>query len=180
MLLSPSPAAVAELVMGHQRLVYKAAHRYSRLKSLTWEELCSEGNVALFYAARAYDPGRGYAFSTFAVPCIYRAMTSAIRRRRGESDRPHRLTRPRRGVVYCTTGLEKPPRPPQIQSPDVSAHLAKLTQTERYIVARRFGLDDDPPQSFPEIAAAIGRTLRDTKAMFRRAVAVMGAGRHVL
>jgi RNA polymerase sigma-32 factor len=60
------PAALAEVVAAHARLVVSMAGRFSR-SGLSTAELVAEGNLGLVEAARRFDATKGARFSTYAA-----------------------------------------------------------------------------------------------------------------
>lgn len=70
------------LVEMHLKLVYKCAHKLKRQGVLDFDELVSEGHVALIACARcpSYDPAKSK-FSSYAIPSIIRKMVHAIRQK---------------------------------------------------------------------------------------------------
>ncbi len=70
------------LLREHLSLVYHVARQVSRALAARTDvdELVSCGTLGLIDALDAYDPGRGLAFSTFAVPRIRGAMLDELRR----------------------------------------------------------------------------------------------------
>lgn len=58
-----------QLVTENLALVHACANRF-RGRGAEYEELYSAGCVGLVKAAKGFDPGRGFAFSTYAVPVI--------------------------------------------------------------------------------------------------------------
>ncbi len=69
-LLSPAPTRTAEtLVLEHRRLARHLAQRYVRTADQR-EDLEQVAYLGLVKAARRFDPDRGVAFTTFAVPTV--------------------------------------------------------------------------------------------------------------
>lgn len=70
------------LLHEHLSLVHHVARQLSRALAAQAdvEELVSCGTLGLIDALEAYDPGRGLAFSTFAVPRIRGAILDELRR----------------------------------------------------------------------------------------------------
>lgn len=79
--------AFAELTARYIPLIrYKAAPFHSaRLEA---DDLCQEGLVGLFHAARAYDSSNGTAFRTFAGTCIANRMIMFYRSALSGKNRP--------------------------------------------------------------------------------------------
>ena len=78
--LAASGDRIAEeaLVMRYNRLVRVCARPYF-LAGGDSEDLIQEGMVGLLNAIRAYDPGKGSSFRTYAETCIRNRILSAIR-----------------------------------------------------------------------------------------------------
>nr|BBH92054.1 hypothetical protein KTA_02530 [Thermogemmatispora argillosa] len=79
----PGRAPGTALVERNLRLVVSVARTYAPLLragrlSLDLADLIQAGNLGLLEAARRYDPGRGYRFSTYAVWWIRLAICQAI------------------------------------------------------------------------------------------------------
>jgi RNA polymerase sigma factor for flagellar operon FliA len=76
------PTMADPLVSANLGLVYDLAARLSRGRSIGVElnDLVGAGVQGLIQAARAFDPSRGLAFSTFAVARIRGAMLDELRR----------------------------------------------------------------------------------------------------
>jgi RNA polymerase sigma-32 factor len=73
------PAAAAQLVSSHLRLVSKIAMGY-RGYGLPVSELISEGNVGLMQGVKKFDPDRGFRLSTYAMWWIKASMQEFILR----------------------------------------------------------------------------------------------------
>lgn len=67
-------AAKHKLVEANLRLVLYFARRM-RWRGVDTVDLVQEGNIALLRAAESFDPGRGFAFGSFACTAIRRAMS---------------------------------------------------------------------------------------------------------
>jgi RNA polymerase sigma factor (sigma-70 family) len=73
---------VNRLVQENRRLVDFAVSRYLKrfhVEGMEREDLVSWGLMGLVHAARAWDPGRGLAFSTLAVTAIERMISRGVR-----------------------------------------------------------------------------------------------------
>jgi RNA polymerase sigma-32 factor len=73
------PAAAAQLVSSHLRLVAKIAMGY-RGYGLPVAELISEGNIGLMQGVKKFDPERGFRLSTYAMWWIKASMQEFILR----------------------------------------------------------------------------------------------------
>lgn len=69
------------MLESHLPLVHHTARKLSRTLSSRFEhdELVSFGTLGLMNALEAFDPDRGFAFSTFAIPRIRGAILDAVR-----------------------------------------------------------------------------------------------------
>ncbi|HEY0995406.1 MAG TPA: sigma-70 family RNA polymerase sigma factor [Gemmatimonadaceae bacterium] len=78
----PADAARDALVEQHLGLVHHLARRVARRlgAAVGVAELVSAGSVGLLQAVDEFDPSRGLAFSTYAVPRIHGAMLDELRR----------------------------------------------------------------------------------------------------
>ena len=76
------PYLQEELVVNYQGLVYKLAHKIVRkLKQGTEvEDLISDGMVGLVKAIEAFEPERGFKFSTYATPVVRGSILNGLRR----------------------------------------------------------------------------------------------------
>ena len=120
---------------------------------LAYADLLQEGRIGLWRALQGYDPERGTAFSTYAVPAIARAVWRAV-----------------------SLAQRKPPeqlmsQPPQ-EAPDLEEHVERVISYEllhdlvaalprrrwRAVIVTHYGLDGHPAQSLSEIAQAWGVT----------------------
>lgn len=76
------PMLQEELVIHYQGLVYKLAHKIvKKLRQGTEvEELISDGMLGLVKAIDAFEPERGFKFSTYATPVIRGSIYNGLRR----------------------------------------------------------------------------------------------------
>jgi len=77
------PATRDRLLSEHLGLVHHVARRLQRRLSdqVEYDELLGPGTIGLMEAVESFDPDRGMAFSTFAVPRIRGAILDDLRRR---------------------------------------------------------------------------------------------------
>lgn len=76
------PMLQEELVVHYQGLVYKLAHKIVRKlrQGTEVEELISDGMLGLVKAIDAFEPERGFKFSTYATPVIRGSIYNGLRR----------------------------------------------------------------------------------------------------
>ena len=80
---TPSASGPEALVLGHRRLARHLAQRYVRGGDQS-EDLEQVAYLGLVKAARRFDPDRGVAFTTFAVPTVLGELRRHVVERGGE------------------------------------------------------------------------------------------------
>ena len=70
--------ALEKLTKANLKFVVSLAHQY-RNRGLGEDDLISEGNIGMMYAAQKFDGSRGVRFVVFAAPFIRKAMEEAIK-----------------------------------------------------------------------------------------------------
>lgn len=68
-----------DLAAQHVRLVPYTAKRYHPPPGYEFEDIVGVGYIGLMAAAQRFDPGRGFAFSTFAISCIHNEVRAWFR-----------------------------------------------------------------------------------------------------
>jgi RNA polymerase sigma factor (sigma-70 family) len=136
----------AEQMAQHEGLVRWVTRR-QWLGGLPFDDALHEGRIGLWAALRCYDPKRGTAFSTYAVPAIERAIWRAVAIH-------HRLP-----SVPHLPPTQEPDPVEEVHRAQVSSALRDLVNhlppRLRDIVIVHNGLSQDPPETF----AAIGRSM---------------------
>jgi RNA polymerase sigma factor (sigma-70 family) len=134
------------LLRHHHGLVHWVIRRDCR-GNLSYDELCHEGRIALWQAILHYDPGRGIAFSTYAVPAIRHRLWAAV----AAAQRPHgyqtALTWPDPAEAAAVAWQRRAVRAA------LAEMLTHLPEPRYYVIVAAYGLDGQPPLSL----AAIGR-----------------------
>jgi RNA polymerase sigma factor (sigma-70 family) len=137
------------LMRQHEALV-QAVVRRQVLADLSFEEALQAGRIGLWRAILGYDPGRGWAFSTYAWPAIMRHVWQAVKAQR----RQPKWTAVRRMAAGSVDPLAA------VIDVSVREALYLLVQCLpaplRYIVVARYGLADAPAALYGEIGAALG------------------------
>jgi RNA polymerase sigma factor (sigma-70 family) len=137
----------------HEVLVHWVVHR-QWLGPLPYLEAVQAGRIGLWRAVKGYDPGRGYAFSTYAVPAIRRAVWRAV----VEAQRQESLA-----CSCASSGACLPPDIGQVldevergQIYDALYDLVRsLPHRLAFVIVARYGLSGDAPQTWPAIAQAL-------------------------
>ena len=70
--------ALEKLTKANLKFVVSLAHQY-RNRGLGEDDLISEGNIGMMYAAQKFDGSKGVRFVVFAAPYIRNAMEEAIK-----------------------------------------------------------------------------------------------------
>jgi RNA polymerase sigma factor (sigma-70 family) len=138
------------LVRQNQALIPWVLQRLDR-GPLTYEEARQAGRIGLWKALLGFDPGRGFAFSTYAVVAIRRHIQLEVQRgRRFWRAPPHLCPTPpadlweqiQRGLLLAA----------------VPHWVAQLPPRHAAVVRAYYGLGGAPPQLLRTIAQAMGVT----------------------
>jgi len=138
----------------HEGLVGWVVRR-QRLGGLPFADALQEGRIGLWRALAGYDPTRGIAFSSYAVPAITRALWRAVASQEsaGGSDESASL------VGRTWPSVEWPDVVEDFHQASVRAELrslvGQLPERLREVTASHYGLAGLAPESY----AAIGRRL---------------------
>ncbi len=139
---------IVQALAEHERLVHWVVRR-QWLGELSYSEAVQAGRIALWRAVRGYDPQRGYAFSSYAVPAIKRAIWQAVAQAKPcpqEILTPH----PPQAVPEVDEIVDR------VLVRDALTRLLRCLPHRLYkVIVARYGLNGEAPQTF----AAIGRTL---------------------
>jgi len=148
------------IAQANLRLVVSVAKRHiSSEPDRGLFELVSDGNVALMRSIDKFDVMRGFKFSTYATWSIKRAYAKALpqeqtqrkRYRTGHDEFLAEVHDHRPNVL----AFEAPE--PAIENPTLASSLASLSEQEREVVERRFGLTSaGAAESAEEIAQRTG------------------------
>ena len=154
--LAESETVKSIIITSNLRLVVSIAKKFID-PSNSFEELVSDGNVALMRAVEKFNFALGNRFSTYATYAIQRhffRMSHKGRQQRNrfvssdESLKDRAEETP--SAEYCSAeqiGVLKEV---------FSSFLGDLEPRERQIVVARFGFDGKPPRTFRELGSAMG------------------------
>lgn len=139
-----------QLMARHDGLV-QAVVRQQVLGELPFEEALQAGRIGLWRAILGFDPERGFAFSTYAWPCIKHRIWRAVKAY-GQVDR----------TQIPLDSLEVPD--PAVVWEGKAIRRALLSMVDRlpprlaYVVVARYGLQGHTPFLYRQIGAALGLT----------------------
>jgi RNA polymerase sigma factor (sigma-70 family) len=134
----------------HEKLVGWVARR-QWTGELPRADVLQVGRIGLWHALQRFDPERGAAFSSYAIPAITRSIWRAVTL--AQRKPPEELT----------------PHPPQ-EMPDLEDHLERVISYEllhrlvaalprrrwRAVIVAHYGLEGRPAQTLSELARAWG------------------------
>ena len=167
----------SEIIRFNLALVLAMAKR-TRLNGMDYNELISEGNIALLRSAEKFDCSRGYKFSTYACRAILKSFSRvAMRasRHRGRfpvefdpaMEKSDFLDRKRIDVESdCVDELKR----------ILVSNTADLNEVERKVIAERFALNKVPaveptkPKTLEEVGTLIGVTKERVRQIQNRAL----------
>jgi RNA polymerase sigma factor (sigma-70 family) len=126
--------SLEDLMHMHESLVHHIVRQQWR-GQLSYEQAIHTGRIGLWRAVLGFDPGRGYAFSTYAGVVIARHVWRAVRRTEREQE-----------VVLVPAALPSSVDPrAEVQAGEVQtalhAMVARLPALHRWIVCSYYGLD---------------------------------------
>jgi RNA polymerase sigma factor (sigma-70 family) len=149
-------ASLNQLMAEHDGLV-QAVIRRQAWGSLLFVDALQAGRIGLWHAIMGYDPHRGYAFSTYAWPCIARQVWSSVEQAKQETqhDRHERDAIARMAVV-CPDGDPLAAAEAAAVSAALADLIARLPQHLHDVIVLHAGLDGHPPTSFRHIGAGVG------------------------
>ncbi|MEI6239243.1 MAG: sigma-70 family RNA polymerase sigma factor [Planctomycetia bacterium] len=144
------------IITSNLRLVVSIAKKFVDASN-SFEELVSDGNVALMRAVEKFNFALGNRFSTYATYAVQRhffRMSHKGRQQRNRFVSNDESLKDRAAEVpsaeYCSTeqiGVLKEL---------FSGFLGDLEPRERQIVVARFGFDGKPPRTFRELGSSMG------------------------
>jgi RNA polymerase sigma-B factor len=137
--VAPSAALEAELMRRHSPLAEQLARRFAH-RGEPLEDLRQVAGLALLRALRAYDPDRGTALTTYAVPTIVGALKRHFRDRGWLVRPPRRLQETylavHQGMCDLEAGLGRAPTLEELAS-HVAVPVADVTASLMAAGARR-------------------------------------------
>ena len=166
----------SEIVRFNVPLVLAMAKR-TRLSGIDYNELISEGNLALLRSAEKFDCGRGFKFSTYACRAILKSFSRVAMRASRYRDRfpvefdpsmerSDFMDKKRQGVeVDCVDELKR----------ILVDNIADLNRVEQKVISERFALTrnafgESAPKTLEEVGMLIGVTKERVRQIQNRAL----------
>jgi RNA polymerase sigma factor (sigma-70 family) len=138
-----------ELMQMHEGLVHHIVRQQWRGR-LSYEQAIHAGRIGLWHAVLGFDPGRGYAFSTYAGVAIARHVWRAVRRAEKEQEAV---------LVSAPLPLGVAPQAEvlagEVQSA-LYAAVARLPVLQRWVVCTYYGLDGQGGRTLAELGRQRG------------------------
>jgi RNA polymerase primary sigma factor/RNA polymerase sigma factor len=161
-----------QIISANLRLVVSVAKKYS-FRQGDFFEMVSDGNLSLMKAVEKFDYTRGFKFSTYATWALKmnyaRDYTTAVRhsdRFRTGPDERFDLAADQRSDGFA---LERQQAQREAQ---VAGILASLSERERAIISKRYGLGACPEgQTLKEVGSDIGVSKERIRQLEARALA---------
>ncbi len=164
-----STMARAQIVQANIPLVLAMAKR-TRLNGLDFNELISEGNLALLRSVDKFDCSRGFKFSTYACRAILKSFSRvALRTSRYRGRFPTEfdpsleksdfIDRKRDGLeADCVEEIRE----------ILAQNRADLNEMEQTVIRERFALDAGPDSPKPKTLEQVGELIGVTKERVRQ------------
>jgi RNA polymerase primary sigma factor/RNA polymerase sigma factor len=165
-----------QLIRANLRLVVSIAKKYVSTQEALFE-LVSEGNVSLMRAIEKFDYALGNKFSTYATWAIKKNYARAYNNRVRQETRfrtSHEESLENAAELRSNPYLAEWAQ--ERYAADVSNILGCLSDREREIVVKRFGLSGTAPaQTLQEVGADLGVTKERIRQIEKRALAKLRA-----
>jgi RNA polymerase sigma factor (sigma-70 family) len=160
----------ARLVESNLRLVVKLARQHSGPVA-DIHDLISEGNFVLLRAVDKFDFARGTRFSTYATWCVVKRFARVV------PEENYRIQTYVSGIDEIlevqpdksTSELERKENLEHIRS-QLDKVMEHLTERERVILSRRFGLTGARPETLEQIGEVLGITRERVRQLESRAL----------
>ena len=155
-LLAEAETVKAILITGNLRLVVSIAKKFVD-PSWSFEELVSEGNLALMRAVEKFNFSLGNRFSTYATYAIQRHFFRLSHR--GRQFRKRFVSDDAALRDRAATEPDTPYRPAEqigVLEEMFAGFLGDLEPRERRVMIARFGFDGRPPRTFRELGSQMG------------------------
>jgi RNA polymerase sigma factor (sigma-70 family) len=148
---SGCPDCLEALLIQHKKLIYAVVRRQYPGKC-DYTDLIQEGWIGLWQAILHFDPGRGYAFSTYAWRAIRNQIWRAVAQGWKREGWPEAV-RAGEGL----TGIILAWQDEQVHQALAEA-LVCLPERLRRVIVLIYGLDGQPPMTLREVGRQMGLT----------------------
>jgi RNA polymerase sigma factor (sigma-70 family) len=155
-----------ELLRQHDGLVQWVIRCDCR-SDLPYAELVHEGQIALWQAIMHYEPGRGVAFSSYAVPAIRHHLWRLVR----ETQRPQGHSMLAAADDPAELAAEAWQR--QAVRAVLKELLAHLPERSYHVLVSAYGLDGETPLSLAEIGRLLGLSRERVRQLRNDALVVL-------
>ena len=144
------------LMERHDGLVHAVVRRQV-LGDLPYAEALQAGRIGLWRAIQRFDPGRGYAFSSYAWPSIVHHVWQAVKVHTRAGWAEQHVPGAERSSWQCVATAD-PATIVGARSVGRALHrlVARLPERLRYTIVARYGLDGRPRRFYSEIGAQLG------------------------
>jgi RNA polymerase sigma factor (sigma-70 family) len=141
----------------HDGLVHAVVRRQV-LGDLPYAEALQAGREGLWRAIVRFDPGRGYAFSTYAWPSILHHVWRAVKKHTRAYGEGQAESSRAGHAEWWFTACADPERLVAAQAVGraLETLVAELPQRLRTVIVARYGLDGRSPRLYREIGAQLG------------------------
>lgn len=154
------------LLRQHDGLVQWVIQRDVR-SDVAYGELVHEGQIALWQAIMHYDPGRGVAFSSYAVPAIRHRLWRLVR----ERQRPQGHSKLVGGEDPAELAMQAWQR--QAVRAALGELLTHLPERSYHVIVSAYGLDGETPLSLAELGRLLGLSGERVRQIRNDALAVL-------
>jgi RNA polymerase sigma factor (sigma-70 family) len=144
------------LMERHDGLVHAVVRRQV-LGDLAYAEGLQAGRIGLWRAIQRFDPGRGYAFSSYAWPSIVHHVWHAVKVHTRAGWAEQNVPGAERSSWQCRASAD-PATIVGARSVGRALHrlVARLPERLRHIIVARYGLDGRPRCFYSEIGTQLG------------------------
>ncbi len=156
--------SLERLVRANLRFVVTVANQYKD-QGLSLPDLINEGNVGLIKAAEKFDEKRGSKFITYAVWWIRERILHALAEEQRQASRHLHDTLSSPDSLVAPSGLSVETIPAERNHA-----LSLLSERERFIIERTFGLNNQPEMTLEEMGESLGLSRERVRQIREKAI----------